>query len=73
MALGATGRHKVLVSRAVHPNYRAVLRTYCDGLDVVVDELPFTEDGVTDFDALANGGRRRRVRGRRAAVAELLR
>jgi glycine cleavage system P protein (glycine dehydrogenase) subunit 1 len=53
MALGATGRHKILVSRAVHPNYRAVLRTYCDGLDVVVDELPFTEDGVTDVDALA--------------------
>jgi len=53
MALGATGRHKVLVSRAAHPNYRAVLRTYCEGLDVTVDEIPFTEDGVTDLDALA--------------------
>jgi glycine dehydrogenase subunit 1 len=53
MALGATGRHKVLVSRAVHPNYRGVLRTYCDGLDVVVDEIPFTEDGTTDLAALA--------------------
>lgn len=53
MALGATGRHKVLVSRAIHPNYRGVLRTYCDGLDVSVDEIPFTEDGTTDGDALA--------------------
>ncbi|MGB8909315.1 MAG: aminomethyl-transferring glycine dehydrogenase subunit GcvPA [Candidatus Cybelea sp.] len=52
MALGATGRQKILVSRAVHPNYRAVLRTYCDGLDVVVDEIPFTAGGTTDETAL---------------------
>jgi glycine dehydrogenase subunit 1 len=65
MALGATGRKKMLVSRAAHPNYRAVLRTYCDGLDVTVDELPFTRDGVTDGSALrdAVGG------GEYAAVA----
>ncbi len=53
MALGATGRQKILVSRAVHPNYRAVLQTYCEGLDVTVDEIPFTDDGTTDNDALA--------------------
>ncbi len=53
MALGATGRRKILVSRAVHPNYRGVLRTYCDGLDVDVDETPFTENGTTESDALA--------------------
>ena len=52
MAINATGRHKLLVSRAVHPNYRAVLRTYCDGLDVTIDEAGFTGDGVTDSDAL---------------------
>jgi glycine dehydrogenase subunit 1 len=53
MALGATGRKKVLVSRAIHPNYRAVLRTYCDGLDVTLDEIAFTGDGTTDLAALA--------------------
>ncbi|MGB8966120.1 MAG: aminomethyl-transferring glycine dehydrogenase subunit GcvPA [Candidatus Cybelea sp.] len=53
MALGATGRHKVLVSRAIHPNYRAVLRTYCEGLDVAVDEIPFTAEGTTDLGWLA--------------------
>jgi glycine dehydrogenase subunit 1 len=52
MALGATGRTKVLVSRSIHPNYRGVLRTYCDGLDVAVDELAFGEDGVTDWNEL---------------------
>ena len=49
MALGATSRQRVLVSSAAHPNYRAVLRTYCDALDVVVDEIPFTGDGTTDW------------------------
>src|SRR5579863_6131354 len=53
MALGTTGRKRLLVSRAIHPNYRGVLRTYCDGLDVTVDEIPFDESGTTDLAALA--------------------
>jgi glycine dehydrogenase subunit 1 len=53
MALGTTGRHKILASRAIHPNYRGVLRTYCDGLDVTVDEIPFDDSGTTDLTALA--------------------
>ncbi len=53
MALGATERRKLLVSRAIHPNYRAVLETYCDGLDVAIDEIPLTASGTTDLDWLA--------------------
>lgn len=53
MAINANGRRKVLVSSAIDPNYRAVLRTYCDGLDVQVDEIAFTGEGVTDASALA--------------------
>ncbi|HTZ55823.1 MAG TPA: aminomethyl-transferring glycine dehydrogenase subunit GcvPA [Candidatus Acidoferrum sp.] len=53
MALNENGRKKVLVSRAVDPNYRAVLTTYCDGLDVEVDEIPLTPIGTTDLGALA--------------------
>ncbi|MEO6834948.1 MAG: aminomethyl-transferring glycine dehydrogenase subunit GcvPA [Candidatus Tumulicola sp.] len=49
MAFNATGRRKILVSRAVHPNYRAVLKTYCDGLDVEIDEIGYTAGGVTDL------------------------
>src|ERR1700683_5047441 len=66
MALGAADRHKILVSRAIHPNYRAVLRTYCDGLDVTVDEIPFDENGTTDLAALA-----RAVEGKEYAAAAL--
>ena len=49
MAVNATGRKAVLVSSAVHPNYRAVLRTYAEGLDLVVDELPYGADGRTEL------------------------
>ncbi|MBV9737630.1 MAG: aminomethyl-transferring glycine dehydrogenase subunit GcvPA [Candidatus Eremiobacteraeota bacterium] len=52
MALAATNRKKILVSRAVHPNYRAVLKTYCDGLDVAIDEVPLLPGGMTDPQAL---------------------
>ncbi|MDP9110874.1 MAG: aminomethyl-transferring glycine dehydrogenase subunit GcvPA [Candidatus Eremiobacteraeota bacterium] len=52
MAINANGRKKVLVSKAVHPNYRAVLKTYCDGLDVSIDELDLQKDGTTDLSSL---------------------
>ncbi|MFN2460138.1 MAG: aminomethyl-transferring glycine dehydrogenase subunit GcvPA [Candidatus Velthaea sp.] len=52
MAVNATGRKALLVSRVVHPNYRAVLRTYAEGLELTVDELPYAAGGTTDLDAL---------------------
>ncbi|GAC1573901.1 MAG: aminomethyl-transferring glycine dehydrogenase subunit GcvPA [Candidatus Elarobacter sp.] len=52
MAVNATGRKAVLVSGAVHPNYRAVLRTYAEGLDIAVDELPYGAGGRTDLSTL---------------------
>jgi glycine dehydrogenase subunit 1 len=52
MAVNATGRKGVLISQAIHPNYRAVLRTYAEGLEITVDELPYGEDGRTDLRAL---------------------
>lgn len=52
MAINANGRKKVLISRAVDPNYRAVLKTYCDGLDVTLDEIAVAKDGRTDFGSI---------------------
>ncbi|MEN3002725.1 MAG: aminomethyl-transferring glycine dehydrogenase subunit GcvPA [Armatimonadota bacterium] len=51
MACHLTGRSKVLVSMAVHPHYRQVLRTYlwANGRELV--ELPLAE-GLTDGAAL---------------------
>ncbi len=52
MAVNATGRRAILVSRAIHPNFRAVLETYAHGLDLDVEELPVGADGTTDFATL---------------------
>ncbi len=47
-------RRVVWLSRALHPHYRAVVRTYLRGLaDVVIREIPFGADGRVDAAALA--------------------
>jgi glycine dehydrogenase subunit 1 len=51
MAAGATKRNKIVVSRAVHPESRAILLSYARGLDLEVVEVGLN-DGLTDLDAL---------------------
>jgi glycine dehydrogenase subunit 1 len=52
MAVHATGRRALLVSDAVHPNYRAVLATYARGLELDVETIPVSAAGTTDLSAL---------------------
>ncbi|MBI4355847.1 MAG: aminomethyl-transferring glycine dehydrogenase subunit GcvPA [Candidatus Omnitrophica bacterium] len=47
VALRVTGRRRLLVSEAVHPEYRQVLRTYLDGNGWPVEEIP-APSGITD-------------------------
>ena len=48
-------RRRVLVSRALHPHYRAVIATYLNNLDdVEFIEVPFGANGGTDPDRLAS-------------------
>ncbi|MFL5726507.1 MAG: aminomethyl-transferring glycine dehydrogenase subunit GcvPA [Chloroflexota bacterium] len=55
MACRATRRERVLVSHAVHPHYRATLRTYFGG-GLRLDEIPVVADGpaagTTDLEVL---------------------
>jgi glycine dehydrogenase subunit 1 len=47
-------RRRVLMSRALHPQYRAVVRSYFKNLDdVVLEEIPFDAGGATDVARLA--------------------
>lgn len=48
-----TNRRRVLISRALHPQYRAVIATYLKNLvDVRLEEFPFDGTGGTDLTAL---------------------
>lgn len=51
LAAGHTRRKKILVSRAVHPESRDVVRSYALGQSIEVEEIPL-KDGHTDLDAL---------------------
>jgi len=46
-----TKKKKVLLSNAVHPEYRDVVKTYAKGPGLEVIEIPY-ENGVTDLEAL---------------------
>src|SRR5437762_5443125 len=47
-------RRRVLISRALHPHYRAVIATYLRNLDdMQLEEVPFDAAGATDVEALA--------------------
>jgi glycine dehydrogenase subunit 1 len=56
MTCRAKQRHRVLVSRGIHPQYREVVRTYFAGAGLRVDEVPLMADGpaagTTDLVAL---------------------
>jgi glycine dehydrogenase subunit 1 len=52
MAVRVTRRRKVLLSAALHPEYRQTIATYCRYLDVELVEVPFDASGATDPAAL---------------------
>ena len=52
MAVRLTGRHKSLVARSVHPEYREVIRTYAQHQGMPLAEVGFTENGRVDLKAL---------------------
>ncbi|OIK13768.1 aminomethyl-transferring glycine dehydrogenase subunit GcvPA [Bacillus sp. MUM 13] len=51
LSTGHTKRKKILLSSAVHPESREVVKSYAKGQNVEVIEIPFS-DGITDLEAL---------------------
>ena len=54
LAAGHTRRRRIIVSKAVHPEARDVLKTYAAGQNLEVIEIS-CKDGVTDLAALESG------------------
>ncbi len=52
MTIRATGRDRVLASRAIHRHYLDTARTYFSDGRHTLEELPTLPDGTTDLDAL---------------------
>ena len=52
MAERLTSRRRILVARSVHPEYRAVLKTYAKNSGLFVEELAIAADGTVDTKAL---------------------
>ncbi len=52
LAIRVTRRHRVALSRAVHPAYRQVVRTYLEPGGYEIVELPWAADGRTDLSGL---------------------
>lgn len=53
LSAGSTKKKKVIVSRAVHPESRAVIQSYANGPGVEIVEIDHKE-GITDLEALAS-------------------
>jgi len=52
MAIRITRRNKVALSRAIHPSYRQVVRTYLAPSGYEILDLPYMADGRTDLSTL---------------------
>jgi glycine dehydrogenase subunit 1 len=52
MTVRITHKEKIVISGAVHPAYRQVVRTYFSSTGYEIVELPYLEDGRTDLSAL---------------------
>jgi glycine dehydrogenase subunit 1 len=55
MAERLTGRHRVVVARSLHPEYRQVLETYTRNLGLRIDEIGFTATGQIDGESTREG------------------
>src|SRR5436190_2088129 len=61
------GKKKVVLAKSIHPHYRQTVRTYIQNLGIEIVEVPWSDDGRVDMDALraaCDGALKRQMPGR---------
>lgn len=46
LAVDYTGRNEIIVTGKIHPNYLHIIRTYCEGQDIVIAEITSSRGAV---------------------------
>ena len=49
MAMRITGRHRVVLAKSLHPEYRQIVHTYSQNQDVELAEVPYATSGRLDL------------------------
>ncbi|MBU1298527.1 MAG: aminomethyl-transferring glycine dehydrogenase subunit GcvPA [Bacteroidetes bacterium] len=39
LAVGHTGRDEIIIAGKIHPHYMQIIRTYCEGQDIIINEV----------------------------------
>ncbi len=52
MAMRITGRHRVVLAKSLHPEYRQIVHTYSQNQDVELAEVPYAATGQIDLTQL---------------------
>lgn len=52
MASRITRKPKVVLAASLHPQYRQTIKTYCRNIGLILEEVPFTEEGRVDLESL---------------------
>ncbi len=56
MSLRVTQRKKVIISSAIHPEYKRTIYTYLSGFNFKIQEINFDQQGLTDINQLTADG-----------------
>lgn len=46
LAVNHTGRNEIIIAGKIHPNYLKIIRTYCEGQDIVINEVVSSRGSV---------------------------